>query len=330
MKIIRYSLGIGVALSLMALQSCSTISSITAGIGGKTGKETVVVPDETESTVRHDAAPSKKGKPHGKRKVAVKTGKPSHVETAETSVAEVSEGMVVDVMAQLGGEWVFSNVRGRKVTGDERPHIIIDGTTCRFYGSNGCNVINGDVVVKSVSKIVFDNIISTTMSCDDADFEHEINGLLSTVSDFSVKRYGQESYLDLMNSRRQVIAVLRRHDMAYVNGLWSVVKIDGKDVDEDFRPEMVIDIPELRIHGNTGCNLVNGTIYVDSDKDNSIQFQGLGVTRMACPAGSVQTEFLVALESVETVRPLSGNSIVMSDKHGRVILELHRKDAGAE
>lgn len=326
----RYIFIVGAGLIVAAMSSCTTINGVlnqatykVTSISGKHDK-TETGDNGTVSKVNKPVQPKKSDKTV-KQEPAGKPAEPDTVSEQETiEDAGISASVAAGVLSQLNGEWVISDVRGKRVLGEERPYIVIDSLTKRFYGSNGCNVINGDVIVTSENSIRMDNLISTLMSCQDSEYEYEINGALSNVAGYSVVNVGREIRLDLLSDSGVVLMTLKRHNLDYVNGLWTVVKIDGKTVAEEVRPEMVIDIPELRIHGNTGCNLVNGTIYVDPDKESSVQFQGLGVTRMACPDKSVQTEFLVALESVETVMPASDGRVVMKDDHGRPVLELQK------
>ncbi len=74
---------------------------------------------------------------------------------------------------------------------------------------------------------------------------------------------------------------LRRHNMEFLNGNWRVTAIDGQPIDDE-EANVFIDIAELKIHGNTGCNYFNGAIYIDPARTNAIDFSDMGVTRMAC------------------------------------------------
>ncbi len=303
-----YIMGAGIVMSLVS--SCSTVE----GIIGKVG------------TRQQD------------HKTQIKKGKTSAIDTSDINMhhpdkvtldtpdatPHFTEEIRCKVFSRLSGEWTFYSVKGKKITGDERPYIMFDSVTGRFYGTNGCNLLNGDVAIISVEDIRFEEIVTTMMECPDDEYERLINQTLADVEGFVIKTNGHESFLELLDADRRPIIVLRRHDTEFVNGYWAVVKIDGKKIDEEHRPELVIDLPEMKIHGNTSCNIVNGSIYVDPDKNNSIQFQGLGVTRMACPEWSVQTEFLVALESVESVRRVNSKAIELLDEDGKTVLLLHR------
>lgn len=222
----------------------------------------------------------------------------------------------------LDGEWTISEVNGRKVTGEERPYMTFSTSEGRIYGSNGCNIINGDYNISdSGNALTFTNVITTQRACADAPFEYEINQALDKVKSYSVEKKGNEYYLNLLNGNHRVM-VLRKHNMDFLNGVWKVKNIKGKKVDNE-NVRLVIDIPELKLHGNTGCNILNGSLWIDPDKTSSIQFQQIATTRMMCDEKSrkVETSLLVALEEVESARK-DGEKVKMYDKDGNKIIEL--------
>ena len=47
----------------------------------------------------------------------------------------------------------------------------------------------------------------------------------------------------------------------FINGAWQIIEV-GKEKCDDESLRLVIDIPELRIHGNAGCNIVNGQLLM--------------------------------------------------------------------
>lgn len=223
----------------------------------------------------------------------------------------------------LNGEWTVAEVNGAKITGEEnRPYINFSVAEKRFYGSNGCNILNGDFVVKG-TELSFENVIATQRACHEAPFEYEINYTIGQVKTYMVDRIGNEYYLSLFDTNKVQVMVLRKHNMDYLNGAWQVMTIDNESYDAE-GVQMVIDIPELKLHGNTSCNIVNGQLLIDPDKENSIQFHQLISTLKSCPNQSVETSFLVALEKVESAKKGEGDTVLMYDKNGTIVLVLKR------
>jgi heat shock protein HslJ len=225
----------------------------------------------------------------------------------------------------LAGEWIIYSVGGNKVTGDERPYINFDSENHRFYGSNGCNIINGDYAEGAHASLKLSNIISTMMSCPNADYEQAINAALDAVSSYTLLKKGNEYYLDLKNEKKVSIMMLRKHNMEFLNGTWVVSDINGISYNNP-EMEMVIDTNELKLHGNTGCNIVNGSVYIDPDKSDSVQFLNLITTRMGCSEDNLKAEtaMLVALESVEYAKRGRNNTVVMYDKSDHAIMVLKK------
>lgn len=86
------------------------------------------------------------------------------------------------------------------------------------------------------------------------------------------------------------IDVMRLHD------IWALESIEGEKIiiDETVRnlPALEIYVEDKRVHGNTGCNVLNGRVEIDEDK---IAFSKIIATEMACP-GNLEQRFLSALQ----------------------------------
>ncbi len=246
----------------------------------------------------------------------------------ETVKSPVSTGSQASVPVEnLGGEWTIYTVGGKKVTGENRPYINFSMDDHRIYGSNGCNIINGDFATPSGTSLKISNVISTMMACPDAKFEQAINKGLDAVCSYSIVKKGHEFYLDLKNSNGVTVMTLRKHNMDFLNGTWEVKSINGKEYNNPDM-EMVIDIQEQKLHGNSGCNIMNGSLSINPDKSNSIQFLDIATTRMMCPEANMKAEtaLLVALDSVEYAKKGKNDTVIMSDKNDQPIIILKKVD----
>lgn len=232
---------------------------------------------------------------------------------------------VTNADTRLAGEWNIDNVNGQKVTGEERPMLNFDLSQSRLYGNNGCNVINANLVTAPGNKLQFSDMLSTRMYCADAPFEYIINTTLDQVRSYKISRYGHEYYLDLFNDRGHLIMVLRKHNMDFLNGAWRVTAING-NANTNQGIQFVIDLPEKKLHGNAGCNIVNGDISIDPDVSNSIQFSNLATTRMMCPDLATETAVLVALEETEKAFAKSDDVVTFVNHAGKPVLSLVRID----
>lgn len=318
----------------------SSVTSETA----ETSNEPVLTPPK-QGAVKQGKQPSARGKAVKNKK---KKGKASEGSVSKSDLAEArreaneigtsavtvggagaGEAQNLKVHNELPddftieGEWTIYSVRGNKVTGEERPYITFDLRAKRFYGSNGCNIINGNLTMQAKGELILDNIISTMRMCQDAPFEYLINLAVSDVKRYSARQEGPITFLDLKGADGRTLLVLRRHNMDFLNGAWRITDLNSTPV-AGIEASMTINIPDLKIHGNTGCNIFNGELFIDPDKINSMQFMNLATTMKLCPQESRETEFLLGLESVETARKTGPDTIAMFDADCKEIFRMTR------
>lgn len=229
------------------------------------------------------------------------------------------------------GEWTVSNVNNQAVVGDERPYVVFDTTSVnpfevRIYADNGCNVLNGIMAITPGGEMKkASEFLSTMKYCPDAPYEIGINMAFETVRKFNIEKIGNDYLLYMKNSSGNTVMVLRKSDISFVNGAWQVTRLGNEEISSESGMKLVIDVPELKVHGNTGCNILNGSLLTDPDKQNSIQFKNLATTRMACPDMENEQKFLVALEEVESAAPeQNGTVVVLKDAHGKTVITLKK------
>jgi len=87
-----------------------------------------------------------------------------------------------------------------------------------------------------------------------------------------------------------------------LHDIWALESINGE---EFFKDEQIINHPvieiylkEERVHGNAGCNTINGKVNVDGSK---VTFSKIITTEMACP-DNIEQRFLAALQSVDNYK----------------------------
>ena len=86
--------------------------------------------------------------------------------------------------------------------------------------------------------------------------------------------------------------------------------------------KIVIDVDEGKLHGNTGCNIMNGNFTTDMGNGHSISFQKIITTRMAAPDDSHETEFRGGPSKTQAyARPISPTKVLLLDNSGKVVLE---------
>lgn len=238
---------------------------------------------------------------------------------------------IIAIDKVLYGEWTASTVGELTVTGDERPYVIFDTTAVnpyivKVYANNGCNTLNGEMAITPGGEMKKTSEFPTTMRyCGNAPYEIGFNMALNTVSSFKIEKIGEDYLLTMLNTNGTPLMTMSKSNISFMNGAWAIVKIGNETISEDKGIQIVVDIPESKIHGNAGCNVVNGKIFIDPDKTNSIQFTNLITTMMYCPNMQLEQAFLVALEQVETAIPENnGETAILKDAGGQAVLTLKR------
>lgn len=232
---------------------------------------------------------------------------------------------------EVSGDWTIEEVCGKPVVGQTPPYLKFVPAEKRVYGNNGCNTINAEYSYNAAdSTLSFSKVLSTMMMCNVAGItDVEINAALANVKYYSWENKGDEYYLYLWDTYHQPMLTLMHQNFEFLNGTWRVVSIEDEAV-SDPEVKLVIDVAEGKVHGNTGCNVLNGSLDLYMENPNSISFQDLITTRMACPNPEYETRLLVALESTERAKPIASDRVLLLNGAGEVVLTLQRVTEGIE
>lgn len=235
------------------------------------------------------------------------------------------------IRGEVSGDWAIEEVCGKPVVGQTPPYLKFVPSEKRVYGNNGCNTINAGYSYNAAdSTLSFSNVISTMMMCNvEGITDIEINAAISNVKYYTWENKGDEYYLYLWDTYHQPMLTLMHQNFEFLNGTWRVVSIEDEAV-SDPEVKLVIDVAEGKVHGNTGCNVLNGSLDLYMENPNSISFQDLITTRMACPNPEYETRLLVALESTERAKPISSDRVLLLNGAGDVVLTLQRVTEGID
>ena len=279
----KYTAIFSAALSVMLLAGCSIFDKsqkyvVTGSEGKVSGEREVVLPEGTSTSdgpvltpPSGTSASKQASNATGKKAVKNKKSKdksqgvsqkelagarkdgsaltsdsqPVTIGDAKDQPASVLESNTLPSDFTLNGEWTIYSVRGNQVTGEERPYVTFDLQAKRFYGSNGCNIINGDIEAGAKGELRLSNIISTMKMCQDAPFEYLINVALDDVRSYTARQEGSITFLDLKGAGGNVTMVLRRHNMDFLNGAWKILTLNGTPLQQEDDATMTINIPCL-------------------------------------------------------------------------------------
>ena len=82
-------------------------------------------------------------------------------------------------------------------------------------------------------------------------------------------------------------------------------------------------LAEHRVHGNAGCNVINGTFELDPQNPSALTFGPMITTMMACQNMDAETAVLQALAQVQSFR-VAGEILYLCDASGSELLSLER------
>ena len=235
-------------------------------------------------------------------------------------------------LASINGEWNIIEVNGSKVApGESRtlPFIAFDTATGRVSGNSGCNRMMGtfDVNAKPGS-LELGAMASTRMMCPDMTTEKNVLSALAQVKGY--KKAGKEKmYLCNASNRPVVILAKKAADVkvADLQGEWKITDVNGEAVPTGMekQPFIAFDVKEQRVHGNAGCNLINGGFKTEEGNALSISFPGMASTMMACPDMETEGKIMGALNEVKSFGKLAGGGIGLYDANGTLVLVLVKK-----
>lgn len=231
---------------------------------------------------------------------------------------ELSKGVVK-------GDWAIETVNGKPAVGETAPFLKFVPDQKRVYGNDGCNIINGGYQYNPAdSTLVFSDMATTMRACGMPDItDMEVHAALGAARYYTWRLNGDDYYLTLYDADHNPVMELMHQNFQFLNGTWLVKEIDGTAVNvPDMK--MVIDVDEGKVHGNTGCNILNGSLETDMDAANSISFQKIGLTRMACPDPNYETQLVVALEEASRAKPLKEGRVALLNNQGETVLLLER------
>ncbi len=90
-----------------------------------------------------------------------------------------------------GIQWVLITMNGQNIeeenAGPKDIYLMLRRSENRFYGSGGCNSINGMYAQAKTNHISFTNIASTKMACTKMELEYQFLKMLKEVNNYQLK-----------------------------------------------------------------------------------------------------------------------------------------------
>ncbi len=226
----------------------------------------------------------------------------------------------------IDGEWNIVEIDGAAVVpaaGQEFPYIAFDVRNGKVSGSAGCNRLTGtfDTSAKR-GAIDLSSVATTLMMCPDMTMEQSVLNALRRVKKY--KRL-EDGSLALCASKKPVIVLQERKTALALNeldGKWLIVEANGIAVPDSLKrqPFLELDISEKRVHGNIGCNQINGAFQTDEADAASISFLQLTSTMMTCPDMETENRIRKAVKEVRSFGRVAEGAGLFDAGHRLVIV----------
>ena len=155
------------------------------------------------------------------------------------------------------------------------------------------------------------------------------------IADYTKIVFGAKGYKNagkdkmyLCNSSNRPVVVLQKKEadvkLSVLNGEWKIKEVNGEAITSGMekQPFIAFDVKKKTIHGNAGCNLINGGFETSTSNAKSISFPGVATTMMACPDMEVESRVLKALNSVQSFGKLAGGGIGLYDADNNLVMVL--------
>lgn len=228
----------------------------------------------------------------------------------------------------IAGEWNVVSVEGQEVKGN--PYIGFDMEEGRLYGNAGCNRIMGGVELDSINpgKIGFTGVASTRMMCPDMETEQKVLEALNEVTGYKASATGVE----LTDKDGNVVMSLEKREAPAVsvndiNGKWNITRVEGWDVEvADKVPFLSFNVAENAVHGNGGCNIINGSFSQEDGNASSLKFGQMISTMMAGPGMETERKVLAAMNKVVSFVLNEDGTLSLMDAGNTEVLQLVKSE----
>ncbi len=248
---------------------------------------------------------------------------------AALAISSCGSSKEVTPISAINGEWNIVEINGSAVVptpGKELPSIGFDTATGRISGNSGCNRMMGsfDNTAKA-GTINLGEVASTKMFCPDMSMEQNVLNALKNVKGYRKMSNNRIALTNGMN--RPVMILTSKLNLAVVSSLegeWKITEVNGEAVPTglDKQPFLAFDTAKKSIHGNSGCNMINGGFTTDTNNTRAITFPAIAATMMACPDMTLERKVMDALNEVKTFNVLTDKSAGLYDENGNMVLLL--------
>jgi len=231
----------------------------------------------------------------------------------------------VDYRVKVGGKWILSEINDQAIDSSiALPEMEIMLSQMKISGTGGCNNYTGEIAKLTSSTISFGNIANTNRACFNKNIEKDYFTALNATNTFKIKEdklifYDKDGNIKLSFMMKKAGEANQR-----IHDIWTAVRIGGKPINRMSPiPRMEINLTDMKVMCNDGCNDYTGTVKEVSDKQ--ITFGNIVVTKKMCRKMDVPDSFNQAILNVSAYK-LDNLNLILMDKNGKEILAFLKGD----
>ena len=110
-----------------------------------------------------------------------------------------------------------------------------------------------------------------------------------------------------------------------LNGQWTIISVKDEPIELENMPFFEFDMAEKKVHGYTGCNILNSNLETDDNDKTAIKFFAPISTMMACMNMDTETKILQVIGNITHVKKgETSNRIKFVDKNENTMLLLEK------
>lgn len=236
----------------------------------------------------------------------------------------------------LSGDWNIVEINGISTIpgmNQDLPNISFDLVTGRISGYSGCNRMMGSFDVNArPGTLDMGSLGGTRMLCSDMTMEKNVLNALNQVRGYRMMSNGR---IALTNSSKRPVVVLEKRvvgvGFSALDGDWKIVEAGGIAVPSVApngaakQPFLSFDTAGKTIHGNAGCNSINGGFVTKTDDARAISFPGVASTMMACPDMTLERRVTMAINDVRSFNIMGDGTVRLYNEAGVTVLVLARR-----
>lgn len=231
---------------------------------------------------------------------------------------------------QLNGEWETIWIYDIDSITDEKPFIGFETTVEGLYGNTGCNRLMGTYKLENADLcdcniIQFNQVGTTRMMCENMALEKSILTALNNAAFCSFYKGILHIY---DKDKSPLLKLKKRSPIKSISGHWEVASIGTIPIDslmaDSIAAYLNIDINNMRLNANAGCNIINSNIQQESGNDYSLEFSSPMSTMMACHDMRTEQKMLDAINKTRAFKICSPDSLILTDTNGNETMTLTR------